>query len=138
MDAKLLFLEVDSGGFIVNLGPYNGQDLTDVVQVPEGSFILPTFCDLHLHAPQFLYQGTGLHIPLMEWLNEYAFKAEEKMDADLELAERVYLRLARRLVESGTGAVSLFGTIKEETKSVVRSEYTFDFPWILNSITVFR
>lgn len=55
----------------------------------------------------------------MEWLNEYAFKAEEKLDADPGLAERVYRRLARRLIESGTGAVSLFGTIKEETKSVV-------------------
>jgi len=55
----------------------------------------------------------------MEWLDEYAFKAEEKLDADPDLAERVYRRLARRLIESGTGAVSLFGTIKEETKSVV-------------------
>ena len=119
MDANFLFLEVNSDGFVVNFGPYNGQDLTDVVQVPEGSFILPTFCDLHLHAPQFLYQGTGLHLPLMEWLNEYAFKAEEKLDANSDLAERVYRRLARRLIESGTGAVSLFGTIKEETKSVV-------------------
>ena len=55
----------------------------------------------------------------MEWLDEYAFKAEEKLDADSDLAERVYRRLARRLIESGTGAVSLFGTIQEETKSVV-------------------
>lgn len=111
--------EVDSDGYVSNFEPYGGQDLTDVIQVPEGSFILPTFCDLHLHAPQFLYQGTGLHLPLMEWLNEYAFKAEEKLDADPGLAERVYRRLARRLIEGGTGAVSLFGTIKEHTKSVV-------------------
>lgn len=84
--------------------------------IPTGSFVLPTFCDLHLHAPQFLYQGTGLHLPLMEWLNEYAFKAEESLDADPTLAERVYKRLATRLVEHGTGAVLLFGTIKTETK----------------------
>jgi guanine deaminase len=84
--------------------------------VPPGSFILPTFCDLHLHAPQFLYQGTGLHLPLMEWLNEYAFKAEERLDEDLDLARRVYKRLGERLVENGTGAVLLFGTIKPETK----------------------
>jgi guanine deaminase len=90
---------------------------------------------LHLHAPQFLYQGTGLHLPLMEWLNEYAFKAEEKLDADLDLAERVYRRLARRLIESGTGAVSLFGTINEETKSVVSpAECIFDPARILNLI----
>lgn len=55
----------------------------------------------------------------MEWLDEYAFKAEEKLDADSELAARVYRRLTRRLIENGTGAVALFGTIKEETKFVV-------------------
>ena len=49
----------------------------------------------------------------MGWLDEYAFKAEEKSDADLVLAERMYRQLARHLIESGTGAVSLFGTIKE-------------------------
>ncbi|KAH9850120.1 Metallo-dependent hydrolase [Lenzites betulinus] len=87
--------------------------------IPTGSFVLPTFCDLHLHAPQFLYQGTGLHLPLMEWLNEYAFKAEERLDADPALAERVYRRLAARLVEHGTGAVLLFGTIKTETNLIL-------------------
>lgn len=84
--------------------------------VPPGAFLLSTFCDLHLHAPQFLYQGTGLDLPLMEWLDDYAFKAEERLDADPNLARRVYSRLAQRLIESGTGTVLLFGTIKEDTK----------------------
>jgi guanine deaminase len=52
----------------------------------------------------------------MEWLNEYAFKAEERLDEDSDLARRVYTRLGKRLVENGTGAVLLFGTIKPETK----------------------
>lgn len=89
-----------------------------IVLIPSGNFILPTFCDLHLHAPQFLYQGTGLHLPLMEWLNEYAFKAEESLDQNADLARLVYTRLGERLIENGTGAVLLFGTIKEETKWV--------------------
>ncbi len=78
--------------------------------------MLPTFCDLHLHAPQFLYQGNGLHLPLLEWLNQYAFEAEKRLDGDPALARKVYSRLARRLKENGTGAVLLFGTIKEQTK----------------------
>ena len=82
----------------------------------KGSFLLPTFCDLHLHAPQFLYQGTGLHLPLLEWLNQYAFKAEERLDSDPELAKKVYEKLGERLKEHGTGAVLLFGTIKPSTK----------------------
>ena len=56
----------------------------------------------------------------MKWLDEYAFKAEERIDGEPELARRVYKRLAERLVQNGTGAVLLFGTIKEETKSVCR------------------
>ena len=35
-----------------------------------------------------------------------------------DLAERVYRRLARRLVGSGTGPDSLFGAIREETMPV--------------------
>lgn len=58
----------------------------------------------------------------MEWLDRYALRAEARLDADTNgegeggLAERVYRRLAARLKENGTGAVVLFGTIKEETK----------------------
>ncbi|KAI0345878.1 Metallo-dependent hydrolase [Trametopsis cervina] len=120
-------LEVDGEGFVSYLGRSDLDESRKVVAessdppivIPPGSFLLPTFCDLHLHAPQFLYQGTGLHLPLMEWLNEYAFKAEEKIDADPQLARRVYTRLAERLVENGTGAVLLFGTIKEETNLIL-------------------
>jgi guanine deaminase len=53
--------------------------------IPDGSFLLPTFCDLHLHAPQFLYQGTGLDLPLMQWLDNYALKSEARMDEKLGL-----------------------------------------------------
>lgn len=111
-------------GFIDYIGPLTDREAKDrlndhpddCIFIPKGSFLLPTFCDLHLHAPQFLYQGTGLHLPLMKWLEEYAFKAEEGMDANPLLAERVYTRLAARLAEHGTGTVMLFGTIKTETK----------------------
>ncbi|KAH9042130.1 Metallo-dependent hydrolase [Lactarius pseudohatsudake] len=81
-----------------------------VFLIPPGSFLLPTFCDLHLHAPQFLYQGTSLHLPLMEWFNEYAFKVEERLDREPDLARRIVTRLGERLVENGT--------IKEETNVI--------------------
>jgi len=90
--------------------------LDEIIDIPKGSFVLPTFCDLHMHAPQFIYQGTGLDLPLMKWLDTYALKAEKRLDDDPKLAERVYTRLATRLKENGTGSVLLFGTIKEETK----------------------
>jgi len=92
-----------------------------IITIPTGSFVFPTFCDLHMHAPQFLYQGTGLDLPLMKWLDTYALKAEARLDEDPKLAERVYTRLATRLKEHGTGSVLFFGTIKEETKWANRS-----------------
>ncbi|KAF7365045.1 O-methylsterigmatocystin oxidoreductase [Mycena venus] len=95
------------------------QKSSDCVTLPIGTFFIPNFVDLHLHAAQFLYQGYALHLPLMEWLNEYAFKAEERLDGDPALARRVYTRLARRLIQNGTGTVLLFGTIAEETNLIL-------------------
>ena len=40
-------------------------------RLDEGDFLLPSFTDLHLHAPQYLYAGTGLDLPLMEWLDKW-------------------------------------------------------------------
>ena len=94
----------------------NSVDL--VIQIPRGTIILPTFCDLHLHAPQYLYQGTGLDLPLMQWLDTYTLKSEARIDENPSLARKVYARLATHLKEYGTGSVLLFGTLKEETKSV--------------------
>lgn len=115
---------VDDRGFITHFDSATATESVTLLQsgndqqneIPRGSFLLPTFCDLHLHAPQFLYQGNGLDLPLMQWLDEYAFKAEEKLDENPVLARRVYSRLASRLKENGTGAVMLFGTINNETK----------------------
>lgn len=52
----------------------------------------------------------------MEWLDRYAYKAEERIDGDPDLAGRVYRRLVRRLREVGTGCVVFFGTIGVGTK----------------------
>jgi len=75
--------------------------------------MLPAFCDLHLRAPQHLHQGSGLDLPLMQWLDMYALKSEEQLDTDHVLAKNVYRKLAKRLLTNGTGTgvVLLFGTI---------------------------
>ncbi|KAH7908832.1 Metallo-dependent hydrolase [Hygrophoropsis aurantiaca] len=121
---------VDDRGLISHFSPANSCTSLQLLQesnifptiIPDGSFVLPTFCDLHLHAPQFLYQGTGLHLPLMQWLDEYGYRSEERIDADPLLARKVYKRLAQRLIEAGTGAVLLFGTIKKETNIILAEE----------------
>lgn len=115
---------MNSEGITTHLEPSKSPKSIEILQkheepildIPSGSFLLPPFFDLHLHAPQFLYQGTGLDLPLMQWLDKYALKAEHRIDANPNLAHKLYTRLAHRLKENGTGAVLLFGTIKEETK----------------------
>ncbi|TFK39051.1 Metallo-dependent hydrolase [Crucibulum laeve] len=119
-------LSLDEKGFISHFESTNTVDSlrllgkgSPTTEIPKGSFVMPSFCDLHLHAPQFLYQGNGLDLPLMQWLENYTFKAEEKLDADPMLAKRVYTQLANRLIEAGTGSVLLFGTIKTETNLIL-------------------
>ena len=38
--------------------------------------ILPSFADLHLHAPQYPMLGMGMDLPLLDWLNAYTFITE--------------------------------------------------------------
>ena len=117
----------DQDGFINHLQPLTHPSSVsllgtkpphEVIYLEPHSFLLPSFTDLHLHAPQYLYAGTGLDLPLMEWLDRYAYRAEERIDQDEELARRVYTTLVKRLVEVGTGCVVLFGTIGVEAKWV--------------------
>jgi guanine deaminase len=105
--------EVSSEGKIVYLSPISspasyGFHLnfkpSEIVRLPRHTFLLPTFTDVHIHAPQYLYAGTGLDLPLMSWLERYAFRAETRIDGDTALAERVYTRLGQRLLENGTSA----------------------------------
>lgn len=115
---------VDERGIITRLSPAGDSDAAEYIKqntvetIPSGNFLIPTFCDLHHHAPQFMYRGTGLDLPLMQWLDKYAYKAEESLDSNPDLARKVYQQLARRLIEAGTGAVLLFGTINSQTKFV--------------------
>lgn len=90
--------------------------LASATGLPERGFLLPTFADLHLHAPQYLNAGMGLDLPLMEWLDTYTYPAEERVDAEPALARRLYARLVERLIESGTGCVVAFGSIGVEAK----------------------
>lgn len=100
------------------------------------AFLLPGFIDTHLHAPQYLFAGTALDVPLMEWLNKcvhelvqrkgrslseslcrYTFPSESRIDQDPHgLGKRVYETLAKRLIEQGTTMAALYGTIGVEAK----------------------
>ena len=35
------------------------------------ALIMPSFVDMHLHAPQYPMLGMGMDLPLIDWLNTY-------------------------------------------------------------------
>jgi 5-methylthioadenosine/S-adenosylhomocysteine deaminase len=48
----------------------------------KGGLILPGLINGHTHAAMTLFRGLADDLPLMEWLNNYIFPAESRMDAD--------------------------------------------------------
>lgn len=75
------FIGVDNQGLIVLSEPATADIIEHAVSQgikyirPENkhAFLLPGFIDTHLHAPQYLYAGTALDVPLMEWLNKWVY-----------------------------------------------------------------
>lgn len=72
--------------------------------------ILPGLVDLHTHAPQYAFCGTGMDYELMEWLNQVAFP-EEARYADAAYAEKAYGIFAQKLKEGATTRAVIFGTM---------------------------
>ena len=79
-----------------------------------GKLILQSFCDMHLHAPQFAMLGMGLDLPLLDWLNTYTFRTEAQF-ADLNYAREVYTMLAQQLIKNGTTRVCMYSTVHTDT-----------------------
>ena len=72
--------------------------------------VIPGLVDLHVHAPQFAFRGTGMDLELLDWLNQFAFPEEAKY-GDLEYARRAYSIFAAALRRSATTRACIFGTL---------------------------
>ncbi len=87
-------------------------------ETPAGSYLLPGFVDLHIHAPQWPQLGTALHLPLYEWLEQKTFPLEARY-ADTDFARAVYASLVSNLLANGTTTAVYFGTIHREANQVL-------------------
>ena len=85
------------------------------------ALILQSFADLHLHAPQYPMLGMGMDLPLLDWLDTYTFRTEARFE-DLDYARRVYRRLARDLITSGTTRVSAFASRHTDATLILMEE----------------
>lgn len=74
------------------------------------NLIIPGLNDLHLHAPQYSYRGSGMDLELLEWLNTITFPQEAAYE-DLTYAKRAYSIFAEDLKKSPTTRACMFGTL---------------------------
>ncbi len=72
--------------------------------------IIPGLIDLHIHAPQYAFRGTGMDLELLDWLNSFAF-AEEAKFSDLQYAKKVYSKFSQDLKNSATTRASVFASL---------------------------
>lgn len=84
-------------------------------------FIMQSFADMHLHAPQYPMLGMGMDLPLIDWLNAYTFPVEARF-SDLAYAREVYRCLARELIAHGTTRVSMFSSLHTDATLVLMEE----------------
>lgn len=80
-----------------------------VVTTEPGTYLMPGLVDLHVHAPQWPQLGTGLDLPLEEWLFAHTFPLEARY-TDLGFARRVWHDLVGTLLRHGTTTAVYFGT----------------------------
>ena len=78
-----------------------------------GAIIIPAFCDLHVHAPQYLNRGIGFDKELLPWLETYTFPVEGKYK-DPVFAKRAYKLFLNRLWASGTMRFLAFATLHHD------------------------
>ena len=77
------------------------------------ALIIPGLVDLHTHAPQYSFRGTGMDCELLEWLHWYAFP-EEARYVNLDYAFLSYGLFAGQMERSATTRAVIFGTIHRE------------------------
>lgn len=83
--------------------------------------IMQSFCDMHLHAPQYPMLGLGMDLPLLDWLKTYTFKTESAF-SDNEYARHVYAKLAKELVDNGTTRVCMFSSVHSDATILLMNE----------------
>ncbi|MBW1771543.1 MAG: amidohydrolase [Deltaproteobacteria bacterium] len=71
------------GDSISQIGPLSeGVPDAKMAIDAKGGLILPGLINGHTHAAMTLFRGLADDLPLMEWLNNYIFPVESKMDGD--------------------------------------------------------
>lgn len=77
------------------------------------NLIIPGITDLHIHAPQYDFRGTGMDLELLEWLEKNTFPEEAKFK-NLAYANKAYEIFTKDLKKSVTTRACIFATLHKE------------------------
>lgn len=108
-------IEVGDDGVITAAGPLDAAAALpagDQVRLGRSQRLLPGLIDVHLHAPQWPQLGTGLDLPLEEWLFAYTFPLEARY-REPAFAERVWEDLVPTVLAHGTTTAAYYATVDE-------------------------
>ena len=83
-----------------------------VHRLASGERLLPGLVDLHIHAPQWPQLGTGLDLPLEQWLFAHTFPLEARY-ADTAFAHDVWDHMVPTLLGHGTTTAVYFASVHE-------------------------
>ena len=107
-DGKLLSLERDVPARFLSLPV---KDLGAGV-------VIPSFIDLHVHAPQHMQMGVGLALGLLDWLENHTFPRESRF-ADEAYARALYPLFAAELLRQGSLRSVVYGTVHLESTLIL-------------------
>ncbi|KAI8902563.1 hypothetical protein BC833DRAFT_613888 [Globomyces pollinis-pini] len=80
----------------------------------ESQFLSPGLIDTHIHAPQFVFTGTGYDLSLLQWLETYTFPREAEFK-NTDHADHVYHRVVRHTLRSGTTTACYYATTHRDS-----------------------
>ena len=95
-------------------GKYGSAAVTDL----GGDVMIPSFIDLHIHAPQDLQTGLGMDLDLIDWLNTYTFPMEARY-SDPGYARKMHPLFAGELLSNGTLRSVILGTVHNESNDIL-------------------
>ena len=105
-------LLIDENGEIEKYGQFKDFDCIDECEIEDckGQVIIPAFCDVHTHLPQYDVRGKFSGNELLPWLKNHIWPEETKF-SDSDYAKDVARRFFDDLIQSGTLTAGVFGTI---------------------------
>lgn len=104
-----VLITVEDDGRIASIETATSDASADI-ELPSTSVLLPGLIDTHVHAPQWPQLGTGLDLPLDQWLFDYTFPLEARF-VDEAFATAVWNDMVPSLLSVGTTTAVYYGSI---------------------------